>query len=189
VNNDMKEMASLLMKRKPLQSLAPVKVWDKELDVRISNLNTPPHNEYAACVKSGLYLWNDSLDASHTLSQDIKSATGSYWHGIMHRMEPDYSNAKYWFRQVGDHPVYTQLRLWLSDITLPEKLPQPWSTWIKAEAWDPYGFIDLVSEARDTGAVDLIAVLEEIQRQEMRLLLQHSYKQYCGGDLFEPITP
>lgn len=52
-------------------------------------------------VSAGLLLWNGDLDASHTISQHIEDITGSYWHGIMHRMEPDYSNAKYWFRKVG----------------------------------------------------------------------------------------
>ena len=61
-------------------------------------------------VQSGLLLWNDALDASHIISQSIESRTGSYWHGIMHRREPDYSNAKYWFRRVGVHPTYPVLR-------------------------------------------------------------------------------
>ena len=44
------------------------------------------------------------LEPSHTISQGISSPSGSYWHGIMHRREPDYANAKYWFRRVGPAP-------------------------------------------------------------------------------------
>src|SRR5262249_15847210 len=61
-----------------------------------------------ACL-SGLWLYHDLLDESHKLSQDIATLEGSYWHGIMHRREPDYANAAYWFRKVGHHPVFDAL--------------------------------------------------------------------------------
>src|SRR6516162_5234245 len=53
----------------------------------------------AACL-AGLWLFHDFLDESHKISQDIDTVEGSYWHGILHRREPDYSNAAYWFRRV-----------------------------------------------------------------------------------------
>ncbi len=56
-------------------------------------------------LQSAIWLYVDELDRSHTISQGILDATGSYWHGIMHRREGDFSNAHYWFRKVGDHPA------------------------------------------------------------------------------------
>lgn len=36
-------------------------------------------------------------DAAHEIVQSIDSPIGSYLHGILHRAEGDYSNARYWF--------------------------------------------------------------------------------------------
>jgi hypothetical protein len=65
-------------------------------------------------VEAGLWLLAGQLDRSHTISQSIDSADGSYWHGIMHRREGDFSNANYWFRRVGRHPVLSRLTGYLS---------------------------------------------------------------------------
>jgi hypothetical protein len=35
-----------------------------------------------ACL-AGLWLLYDFLDESHTISQDIDTSTGSYWHGVI----------------------------------------------------------------------------------------------------------
>ena len=57
----------------------------------------------AACL-SGLWLRHGFLDESHRISQDLPTPEGSYWHGLMHRREGDFGNARYWFRRAGDLP-------------------------------------------------------------------------------------
>src|SRR2546426_8473905 len=49
---------------------------------------------------SGLFLYFSCLEESHEVAQRLKTVEGSFWHGIMHRQEPDPDNAAYWFRQV-----------------------------------------------------------------------------------------
>ncbi|MBI1923612.1 hypothetical protein HYR99_05125, partial [Candidatus Poribacteria bacterium] len=98
------EIVQKLEGRHPLPPLAPENEWDAELTHRIQKASPDalfdgqPVKDatLASAVQSGLLLWNDALDISHTISQRIENTTGSYWHGIMHRREPDYSNAKYW---------------------------------------------------------------------------------------------
>lgn len=54
---------------------------------------------------AGLWLWHDYLDESHEICQAIETPSGSLWHAILHRREGDFSNAKYWYRRVGEHPA------------------------------------------------------------------------------------
>jgi hypothetical protein len=55
-------------------------------------------------LMAALWLYADELDRSHQLSQGISTSEGSFWHGIMHRREGDFSNSKYWFHQAGSLP-------------------------------------------------------------------------------------
>ncbi len=72
-------------------------------------------------TEAGIWLLAGDLNRSHEVSQNLDTAEGSYWHGIMHRREGDFWNAKYWFRKVGPHPVMEQLAQHLisSENTIP----------------------------------------------------------------------
>ena len=54
---------------------------------------------------STLWLVAGQLDRSHAISQGIETADGSFLHGMMHRREGDFGNAKYWFRRAGNHAI------------------------------------------------------------------------------------
>ncbi len=90
-------------------------------------------------LQAALWLYVDELDTSHTISQDIDDATGSYWHGIMHRREGDFPNAHYWFRKVGDHPAMATL-----------------------SGYDAHAFVDEAGESYPTDPISLV----ELQRAE-----------------------
>jgi hypothetical protein len=124
---------------------------------------------------SGLYLWNGSLDNSHNISQDLENSTGSYLHGILHRIEPDFSNAKYWFRMAGGHPVGELLQ----QKTL-ELLREPTSgnealyrRFMQKMAWHPELLTDMAEAASQTRWIgDEVPLLERIQAMELQLLLE-----------------
>ena len=42
------------------------------------------------------------MEPAHRNVQEATRGLGAYIHGVLHRMEGDYWNAKYWFRQVSD---------------------------------------------------------------------------------------
>lgn len=185
-----RDIALTLLDRKPISSLAPDEVWREDLDQSIQSWSPGDNCTEIRCVKSALLLLNSNLDASHTLSQSIHSSTGSYLHGIMHRMEPDYPNAKYWFRQTGSHPLYPRLwqeiKAWAAqDASVLHTGHAQLNKWLEADEYDPFIYVDLVELALASKSDELIVQLEQIQHLELRLLLNYVYDQYSGGPLFE----
>jgi hypothetical protein len=124
----------------------------------------------AAACRAGLWLAFDFLDESHAISQELPTAEGSFWHGILHRREPDAANAKYWFRRVGDHPVYPALSQAAREVGLV----------LRTGRWDPFAFIDLCEEHRDTGGKDEL-LLRQVQRKEWELLFGWCWRRAAGG--------
>ncbi len=126
---------------------------------------------------SGLWLYHDFLVTSHTLSQQITTPTGSYWHGIMHRREPDYPNGKYWFGRVGDHDIYPELRDEAATIASgTDNLPDEAAYLMSQSSWDPFAFIDLC-EGANVGGVPAGDLCRGIQQREWELLFDYCYRK------------
>ncbi len=134
-------------------------------------------NASAACL-AGLWLWFDYLHESHEISQGLHTAEGSYWHAIMHRREPDYSNSKYWWRQTGEHPVFALLGPAARELAGDE--PPSAARFLAVQAsWDPYRFVDLCQQAA-SGPAPLTLLCQRIQRLEIHHLLHHCGHQAAG---------
>ncbi len=116
---------------------------------------------------SGLLLLLGCWNESHELSQDIASREGSYWHALAHRIEPDASNSAYWFRRVGEHPIFPDLHRQASEIL--QRRDAPWKL---KPAWDPILFIEWCDEARQASGSEKEQAALEIQRAEWDLLFE-----------------
>lgn len=130
------------------------------------------------CCLAGLWLYHDFLDESHTLSQEIHSASGSYWHGIMHRREPDYANAKYWFQRVGNHPIFDSLAADAKEIAKGDSGDAAKSL-NRQNSWDAFAFVDLCERAAGSPSEMLC---RRIQQREWELLFDYCYGQATGKD-------
>ena len=119
----------------------------------------------SALIQSTALLWHDHLDESHNFSQEISSADGSFLHGIMHRREPDHSNAKYWFNRVGSHPAYPKILERVTPLVTGTSLQN-----LAATEWDSAAMVDAVSGTRaGSGEYEL---LQQVQRVEFEVLLE-----------------
>ena len=100
-------------------------------------------------LAAGLWLYVDDLERSHAVSQSLETPSGSYWHGVMHRREGDFSNSHYWLRRAERHPLLTARQSYD-----PEGLPE--------------GLIDAVAKVSSVDPPSLV----ERQRAEWRTLFE-----------------
>lgn len=127
-----------------------------------------------ACL-SGLWLRFNYLDESHTISQDLHDSTGSYWHGIMHRREPDYSNAKYWFRRTGHHPAMETLAEKANSLAAEEELDRA-TEFLTEGTWDPMAMVD-ACQAVARGNCAKKELLEKVALLEWETLFDYCYSR------------
>src|SRR5262249_39311891 len=124
-----------------------------------------PRSRAPEAALAGLYLYFSCRDESHEVAQAVETVEGSFWHGIVHRQEPDAGNAGYWFGRVGAHPIFPKLREEAAALGVDF-----------GPRWEPLRFIDYCEKARrQPGSADERRALE-VQRAEWQLLFG-----YCAA--------
>jgi len=139
-------------------------------------------------LEAGFLQLHDDLNGSHQCSQAIEGEgrhrPGDYWHAIMHRREPDASNAKYWFRHVGEHPIFADLLLDAAGCASSHP-PGEFRRWAAEQAakstWDPYAFVDVCSRAECAGDHEFRQSCERFQYLEMLRLLVWTWQFAMAG--------
>lgn len=132
-----------------------------------------------ACL-AGIWLYHDFLDESHQISQVIPNPTGSYWHAIIHRREGDFWNSKYWFRRVGEHPVFGDLHRAAARLASTAPAGDESIHFLTGQpAWDPFAFVDLCEKVvNSAGALEMLC--RRIQQREWELLFDYCYRRAIG---------
>jgi hypothetical protein len=168
------------------QSLGPGLVQEKPRRPRLARALSEPalasmfpsvsHAKRLA-LAAGLLQVHNFWDASHDAAQQAddrgERATSGYWHGIAHRREPDASNAAYWFRRVGRHPVFVPLAEGVRPYFAEEGLPALESDLMPGGEWNASAMTGLCAAARADTPQERLA--RRIQRLEMWLLLEATF--------------
>jgi hypothetical protein len=128
---------------------------------------------------AGLWLYFGGWDEAHDIAQDLPGPEGSYWHGIVHRQEPDAWNAKYWFRRAEPHPIEAELTAAAAELVLQH--PQaPWTP-PGGSRWNHGSFADFCISAANAPGTPAEALALAIQEAEWRLLFR-----YCAPEALIP---
>ena len=165
----------LLLNPDLLKKLTPAEPLDWELPGKIRDASDEvlsggkeiADRKIFALVRGALFYAVDALDAAHRIFQDEPGDLGSYWHGMMHRREGDFDNARYWFRRAG--------RLSISD-RLHEAAAAVSATMAKQESWDAYLLTGMCEQAK-FGDTDAVPECVRLQRVEFDEMLAHCWRQ------------
>jgi hypothetical protein len=118
-------------------------------------------------VRGGLLYAADELDAAHRIFQDEASSLGSYWHGMMHRREGDFDNARYWFRRAGRLTIFGRMHDAARSAS-PDMAKQP--------TWDAYLLTGQCEQVKH-GATELTAECVALQRAEFTVLFDDCWQR------------
>jgi hypothetical protein len=122
-------------------------------------------------IRAGLFYALDALDPAHRIFQEEKSDLGSYWHGMMHRREADFDNARYWFRRSGRLPFFDRLH---------GKAAKQSAVMARQSSWDPYLFTGECEQER-FGADEKTEELRKLQRAEFDVIFEYTWRRELGA--------
>lgn len=144
-----------------------------QLRGQLKSINLPIRTELIPAL---VFLWHDYYEESHNIAQDDSSTNGSLLHAIIHRREPDSSNAKYWLRRVGTHPVFSSLARQAPQLLQDTEGRALLKRLIPGDAWDPFAFVDLCSETlQNPKSTPVRDQLINLQKLEFKLFFQHLF--------------
>lgn len=156
----------------PRPGITGLQTLNHLLDETLRDAPLPHAN--AELVRALALLWHDHLDASHSISQRVDTEDGAYLHAMMHRREPDYWNAQYWFRQAGRHRLNPALATRATALLDAAHEPGLRDKLVPGGEWDPLAFVDACEQAEKLAhSASVRQSLRAVQAAEFALLLEY----------------
>ncbi len=160
------DLLKKLTPTEPLEWNLPAKIRDASDEV-LSGGKEITDRKIFALVRGALLYAVDALDAAHRIFQDEPGDLGSYWHGMMHRREGDFDNARYWFRRAGGLPIFDRMH---------EAAAEASANMAKQPTWDAYLLTGMCEQAK-FGDTDAVPECVRLQRVEFEEMLAYCWRQ------------
>ena len=160
------------MSMKPRGGTLSIPEVNKRVEASFVNSEAPRFTRELS--RAAVLLWHDHFDAAHEIAQDIENANGSFLHGILHRREPDYMNARYWFRRVGhQHPAFDCIvgKIKVAMLNTGTNMDLVSKQIIPNDKWDPMRFIDFLEDTMERKNEASEKFLREVQSAEIHCFL------------------
>jgi len=112
----------------------------------------------ASCTRSLLLLAAGGVAQAHRIVQEMSTPDAAYIHGVIHRVDDDFNNARYWFRSAHMHPAAAEMyrRAAAGSLTVARR-----------PIWDPVLVTDMVETSRTAGVTDELRVILMIEFEEL----------------------
>lgn len=124
-------------------------------------------NAPVGLVRAGLFYYHNALGDSHTQAAKDGGDTAAYWHGMVHRREGDFENARYWMRRAGEQPIFQELQARAGDGS-PHMGRQ--------SNWDTFLFIHLCEQYR-YGETEYKKEIGHLQKVEFAVMFDYVWRQ------------
>jgi hypothetical protein len=113
---------------------------------------------HASCTRSLLFLAAGGLDQAHRIVQEISTTDAAYIHGVIHRIDDDFNNARYWFRSAGIYPAGSEMY---------RRAAASSPTVARHPIWDPALVTDMVETSRKGGVTEELRAILTIEFEEL----------------------
>jgi hypothetical protein len=143
-----------LSAREPLPDKELIQQTATAKEHEISRANGPQ----TSCARSLLLLAAGDLDQAHRMVQEISTADAAYIHGVIHRIDDDFNNARYWFRGARMHPAGAEMYRRAAGCS---------PTIARYSIWDPIQVTDMVETSRTAGVTDELRAILTIEFEEL----------------------
>ena len=169
----------LLLHERTLDEPLPKEPTDYELVIRLRGADDAkvfggalvPSDAPVGLVRAGLFYYHNALDDAHKQAQVDEGDLAAYWHGMIHRREGDFENARYWMRRAGEQPVFQEMQHRASDAA-PHMGRQ--------SNWDPYLFIHLCEQYK-YGEHEYRKEIGHLQKVEFAVMFDYVWRRCVGN--------
>jgi hypothetical protein len=112
----------------------------------------------ARCARSLLFLAAGDMEQAHRIVQEMSTTDAAYIHGVIHRIDDDFDNARYWFRGARMHPAGPEMyrRAAANSLTVASH-----------PIWDPFLVTDMLESSRTVGVTEELRAILAIEFEEL----------------------